>query len=168
MKAPTYLAINPMGKVPPEGPQARGRTGYASLEDVTRALTGHLARHDFIADHRFTAADVYVGSQVGWGLQFGTIPANDTLVAYWNRIKDRPARLAADAKDNAQTQRSDPWLTCSLRPTAPSSCRPGRNRLGRRAWPRRDPQGDEVPQLLGSLGLHVPRCSAGGKAEPPP
>jgi glutathione S-transferase len=160
MKAPEYLAINPMGKVPtvvhdgrvvtecaaictylamvfpakglmaedtaaffrwmffaagpleqavvntsfgwlPEGPQARGRTGYASLDDVTRALTGHLERNDFIADNRFTAADVYVGSQVGWGLQFRTIPANDTLMAYWSRIKDRPARLAADAKDNA-------------------------------------------------------------------
>lgn len=159
MKAPEYLALNPMGKVPavvhdgrvvteaaaictylamafperglmasdsasffrwmffaagpleqavvntsfgwlPDGPQARGRTGYASLEDVTRALTGHLAAHDYIADNRFTAADVYVGSQVGWGLAFGTIPANDTLLAYWNRIKDRPARLAADARDN--------------------------------------------------------------------
>ena len=43
------------------------------------ALTGHLAQHDYIADDRFTAADVYVGSQIGWGLQFGTIPANDTL-----------------------------------------------------------------------------------------
>jgi glutathione S-transferase len=65
------------------------------------ALTKHLQTNDFIADGRFTAADVYVGSQVGWGLQFGTIPANDVLAAYFARIKDRPARLAADAKDNA-------------------------------------------------------------------
>ncbi len=160
MKAPEYLAVNPMGKVPavvhdgrvvtevaaicthlamafpekglmaadtatffrwmffaagpleqavvntsfgwvPEGAQARGRTGYGSLEDVTRALTGHLAAHDYIADGRFTAADVYIGSQVGWGLQFRTIPANDVLVAYWDRLRNRPARLAADAKDNA-------------------------------------------------------------------
>lgn len=85
----------------PATPQDRGRTGYGSLEAAVRALTGHLERNDYVADGRFTAADVYVGSQVGWGLQFKTIPANDTLVAYWNRLKDRPARLAADAKDNA-------------------------------------------------------------------
>lgn len=85
----------------PATPQDRGRTGYGSLEAAVRALTGHLERNDYIADGRFTAADVYVGSQVGWGLQFKTIPANDTLLAYWNRLKDRPARLAADAKDNA-------------------------------------------------------------------
>jgi glutathione S-transferase len=160
MKAPAYLAINPMGKVPaivhngktitecaaictylamafpekglmaqdtatffrwmffaagpleqavvntsfgwtPGSPQDKGRTGYGSLEDVTAALTAHLAANDYIADNRFTAADVYVGSQVGWGLAFKTIPANDSLLAYWNRIKDRPARLSAEAKDNA-------------------------------------------------------------------
>lgn len=85
----------------PATPQDAGRTGYGCLEDVTRTLTGHLETHDYIADGRFTAADVYVGSQVGWGLAFKTLPANDTLIAYWDRIKDRPARLAADAKDNA-------------------------------------------------------------------
>jgi glutathione S-transferase len=85
----------------PDTPQAAGRTGYGSLEAVTRALTGHLETNDYIADGRFTAADVYIGAQVGWGLQFGTIPANDVLAAYHARLKDRPARLAADAKDNA-------------------------------------------------------------------
>lgn len=85
----------------PAGPQEAGRTGYGSLDTVVGALTKHLQTNDFIADGRFTAADVYVGSQVGWGLQFGTIPANDVLAAYFARLKDRPARLAADAKDNA-------------------------------------------------------------------
>ena len=82
-------------------PRARGRTGYGGLDDVVRALTAHLAQNDYIADGRFTAADVYVGSQVGWGIQFKTLPVNDTMQAYWNRLKDRPARLAADAKDMA-------------------------------------------------------------------
>ena len=34
-------------------------------------------------------------------MQFGTIPSNDTFQAYWNRLKDRPALAAANAKDNA-------------------------------------------------------------------
>ncbi len=85
----------------PGSPQEAARTGYGSLETVVRSLTGHLEKNDYIADGRFTAADVYVGSQVGWGLQFNTIPANEVLAAYWARLKDRPAKLSADAKDNA-------------------------------------------------------------------
>ena len=87
-------------------PQDQGRLGYGCLDDVVRALAGHLAAHDYIADGRFTAADVYVGSQVGWGLQFGTLPAEPAFTAYWNRIKDRPARTAAEAKDNALMERA--------------------------------------------------------------
>ena len=64
-------------------------------------MGGHLEANDYIADGRFTAADVYVGSALGWGMQFGTIPASDVLNAYWNRLKDRPALAAANAKDNA-------------------------------------------------------------------
>jgi glutathione S-transferase len=160
MKAPEYLALNPMGKVPalvhdgtvvtearrsapiwrmafPEkglmaedrpaffrwmffaaGPLEQAvvntsfgwKTSHAAGRNAVRlwqpsgvvaALTGHLEKHDYIADGRFTAADVYVGSQVGWGLQFGGIPASDTFAAYWDRMKDRPALLAANAKDNA-------------------------------------------------------------------
>ena len=68
---------------------------------MVRALSGHLETQDYIADNRFTAADVYVGSQVGWGLAFKTLPATDALVAYWERIKDRPARERADELDDA-------------------------------------------------------------------
>lgn len=85
----------------PASPQEAGRTGYGTLETVAQALTGHLEKNDYIADGRFTAADVYVGSQVGWGLQFKTLPGNPVLEAYWSRLKDRPALLAANAKDNA-------------------------------------------------------------------
>lgn len=160
MKAPEYLAVNPMGKVPaivhdgrvvtenaaictylaltfpeaglmaedtaaffrwmffaagpleqavvntsfgwvPKGLQEKRRVGYGDLGDVLTALTGHLERNDYIADGRFTAADVFVGSQVGWGLQFGSIPASDVPAGYWGRLKDRPTLAAANAKDNA-------------------------------------------------------------------
>jgi glutathione S-transferase len=90
----------------PATPQEAGRTGYGSLDAVVSALTGHLAAQEYIADGRFTAADVYVGSQVGWGLQFKTIPENPVLSAYWDRIRNRPARIAADAKDNALIPRT--------------------------------------------------------------
>jgi glutathione S-transferase len=160
MKAPAYLAVNPMGKVPAivhdgkvvtenaaicsylamafleaglmaedkaaffrwlffaAGPleqavvntsfgwltkdqQEKRRAGYGDLDDVLGALAGHFRTNDYVADGRFTAADVYVGSALAWGMQFGTIPANDIFQAYWNRLKDRPALAAANAKDNA-------------------------------------------------------------------
>ncbi|RYI08816.1 MAG: glutathione S-transferase family protein, partial [Acetobacteraceae bacterium] len=81
--------------------QEKRRAGYGDLEDVLRAISGHLQAHDYIADGRFTAADVYVGSQLGWGLQSGAVPANDAFSAYWARLKDRPALASANAKDNA-------------------------------------------------------------------
>ncbi|MDE3079717.1 MAG: glutathione S-transferase, partial [Paracoccaceae bacterium] len=57
--------------------------------------------HPYIAGEAFSAADVYVGSQIGWGMMFGTIEPRPALVAYWDRLKDRPARLRADEMDNA-------------------------------------------------------------------
>lgn len=153
MKAPDYLSINPMGKVPtivhdgqvvtevaaicaylaeafPEAglaprpneraayfrwlffaagpiesavvnntlgftipPERRGMVGYGSYEDAVAVLEGRLAASPYVAGDRFTAADVYVGSQVGWGMMFKTLPVRPAFVAYWDRLKDRPARL---------------------------------------------------------------------------
>ena len=46
-------------------------------------------------------ADVYVGSAVDWGLQFGTIPTRGSLTAYAERIRQREAYQAGKAIDNA-------------------------------------------------------------------
>ena len=92
----------------PKGQLDKRRVGYGDMDDVVRALSGHLAAHDYIADGRFTAADVFLGSQIGWGMQFGTIPANDALTAYWSRLKDRPALQTANAKDNALISEAKP------------------------------------------------------------
>lgn len=82
-------------------PESEGRLGYGSLDRVVRTLDAHFVANDYVADNRFTAADVYVGGQVGWGLQFKTLPETPALRAYWDRLKDRPAQLSATAKDNA-------------------------------------------------------------------
>ena len=54
-----------------------------------------------IAMSRFTAADVYVGSQVIWGLQFGSLPDRPAFADYAARLIERPAYLCAAALDNA-------------------------------------------------------------------
>ena len=160
MKAPDYLAINPMGKVPsirhgktivsecaaicayladafPEaglapplnergayyrwmffgaGPleaavtntsmglevpeDLRGRSGYGSLEAVLGALEHAVSGGDYIAASHFTAVDVYVGSQIGWGLEFGTIENRPAFSEYWDLVSGREARRRASEIDN--------------------------------------------------------------------
>lgn len=85
----------------PASPQEAGRTGYGSLDRVVATLTAHLADSPFMVGDKFSAADVYVGSQIGWGLRFHTIPENEVLAAYWARISTRPALLRANAADDA-------------------------------------------------------------------
>lgn len=90
---------NAMGFVVP--PERKVAVGYGSLDDVVATLEHRLEESPYLAGERFTAADVYAGSQIGWGMQFGTLPTRPVFEAYWNRIKDRPARAAAAAKDAA-------------------------------------------------------------------
>jgi len=161
MKAPEYLAVNPMGKVPairhaetvvtecaaicayladafpaaglapdtgaradyyrwlffaagpleqaitnkalgfdvPEGKAAMA--GYGSFEAAMDGLEAAVGGKTFVAGDRFSAADVYVGSQVGWGLAFGSIEKRPAFEAYWAGICERPAYLKAKAIDTA-------------------------------------------------------------------
>jgi glutathione S-transferase len=163
MKAPAYLAINPMGKVPavrhgdaivtetaaicayladafPQaglapapgsrdraayyrwlffgaGPvesavtnkamgfqipaERAGASGYGSLEAVLNALEGAVSRGDYLVGNRFSAADLYVGSQLGWGMQFGTIEKRPAFERYAARINSRPAAIRAREIDDA-------------------------------------------------------------------
>ena len=75
--------------------------GYGSYERTMDALDGWLSAHDYVCGERFTMADVYVGSQVWWGLQFGSMPERDSFKAYRDRVRDRPAADEAAAIDNA-------------------------------------------------------------------
>jgi glutathione S-transferase len=156
MKAPEFLAINPMGKVPAlkhgdavvtEGaaictyladafphrnlappPSDRRRApyyrwlffaagpleaaitakslgllaprekaamaGYGTFEDAMDALETAVATGPYICGDQFTAADIYLGSQIGWGLQFGTIDKRPAFSAYAGRLRQRRRRCA--------------------------------------------------------------------------
>ena len=86
-----------------EVPQEKaGFVGYGSLELVLDALEQAVAEREFIAGDAFSAADVYVGSQIGWGLQFKTIEPRTAFENYWASIAQRPALKRASAIDDAQ------------------------------------------------------------------
>ncbi len=161
MKAPAYLAINPMGKVPAirhgntvvtesaaigayladafpaaklapapadrgayyrwlffaAGPleaawtnQALGVTvppekermaGYGNLALVLNTLEAAVAKGPYIAGPTFTAADVYLASQLGFGLMFGMIEKRPAFVDYVGRHAARPAAVRAKEIDDA-------------------------------------------------------------------
>jgi glutathione S-transferase len=166
MKAPDYLALNPMGKVPtlvhggavvtecaaicayladafpdaglapvpgtPErgpyyrwlffgagpveqavtdvsmdvrtdaDPMLQGRVGYGTLDRVCDTLETLLAddRTHILGD-AFSAVDVYLGAQIGWGLRFGTLPERPGFREYADRILSRPAAKRAKELDDA-------------------------------------------------------------------
>lgn len=75
--------------------------GYGTYEDVIDALEGAVKDREYIAGERFSAADVYVGSQIGWGLMFGTIDKRPPFEAYVARLHARPAAQRANALDDA-------------------------------------------------------------------
>ena len=163
MKAPAYLSINPMGKVPairhgdtvvteaaaicayladafpgvglapPPGDRLRGpyyrwlffvagpleaawtnkamgfvvpeererMMGYGRFENVINALEGAVSQSKYVVGDSFTAADVYVGSNIGFGMDFGMIEKRPAFEQYWQRLSARPAAVRAKEIDDA-------------------------------------------------------------------
>ena len=75
--------------------------GYGSYEETIDTLERAVSAAPYICGDRFTAADVYVGSQVGWGLMFGTIDRRPAFVDYVGRLQSRPAARRANELDDA-------------------------------------------------------------------
>jgi glutathione S-transferase len=82
-------------------PEKRGMVGYGNFDLTRSTLISAVADRPYVCGDRFTAADVYVGSQIGWGLQFGSIPTSPELVAYSERVYSRDAYKRASAMDDA-------------------------------------------------------------------
>ncbi len=83
-------------EVPPE---RESMIGYGNFEAVLDTLEAAVSASEFIAGARFSAADVYVGSHLGFGFQFGSLEKRPAFVDYWSRLENRPARLRAIAID---------------------------------------------------------------------
>jgi glutathione S-transferase len=55
----------------------------------------------YLTGDRFTAADVYVGSQMRFAMLSGSIDKRPGLEAYCQRISSRPAAIRAQEIDDA-------------------------------------------------------------------
>ena len=92
-------------EVPPE---RRAMAGYGSLADVLATLEAALAGRDYLVGDRFSAADVYVGSHIGWGMIFGTIEKRPAFERYFARLGSRPAAIRAREIDEALMPKDQP------------------------------------------------------------
>ena len=75
--------------------------GYGNFATVIDTLESAVRETPYIAGDAFSAADVYVGSQIGWGMQFGTLDKRPAFEAYWERISQREGHSRAAALDDA-------------------------------------------------------------------
>ena len=87
------------GLAPPEDKEAM--VGYGNFPTVMTALERAVEGEGYVAGDDFSAADVYVGSHVFWGLQFELIEKRPAFETYWSRLETRDAYLRATALDDA-------------------------------------------------------------------
>jgi glutathione S-transferase len=83
-------------EVPPE---RRAMFGYGTFELAIDTLEKALTGKTFVASDRFSAADLYVGSQLGFMLQFGLLEPRPVFSDYVARVTDRPAYVRAKKID---------------------------------------------------------------------
>ena len=85
--------------------------GYGNTDRVISVLDELLSLRDYVCGDRFTAADVYLGSQIMFPMQFGMLPERESFVRYRDRLHARPAYQRANDIDGqiiAQAQQAQP------------------------------------------------------------
>ncbi|WP_340680155.1 glutathione S-transferase family protein [Paraglaciecola sp.] len=78
----------------------RQSVGTGTYDQIIAALELAIAKGPYICGEQFTAADVYVGSHISWGMQFKTLEERDSFKRYVERIEKRPASQRATVLDD--------------------------------------------------------------------
>jgi glutathione S-transferase len=70
--------------------------GYGCYEDTVSTLEKALTPGPYVLGDRFSAADVYVGSQIGFGMMMKSLDPKPVFEAYVGRLNQRPAAKRAN------------------------------------------------------------------------
>jgi glutathione S-transferase len=73
--------------------------GYGNFDKAIAAVDELFSLRDYVCGDRFTAADVYVGSQLMFPMQFGMLPERKSFLSYRDRLQARPAYKRANEID---------------------------------------------------------------------
>ena len=85
-------------------PERERMFGYGNFERAVAVLDELFSLRDYVCGDRFTAADVYVGSQLMFPMQFGLVPEKDSFVRYRERLQAREAYRRASDIDNRKAE----------------------------------------------------------------
>ena len=86
-------------------PERERMFGYGNFDRTIAVLDELFSLRDYVCGDRFTAADVYVGSQLMFPMQFGMIEKRDSFARYAERLQARDAyKRATEIDDSAQAQ----------------------------------------------------------------
>jgi glutathione S-transferase len=88
---------------PPSRPAAMGYGNYADTVDT---LEKALTPGPYLLGEEFSAADVYIGSAIGWALAMKAVEARPAFDAYIARIAQRFAYQRANAQSEALAKQS--------------------------------------------------------------
>jgi glutathione S-transferase len=90
----TALTAKAVGWQVPEGKSST--VGFGSFADTLNAIESALAPGPYICGEQFTAADVYVGASLHWGMVFGNLEKRAAFKTYVDRLNARPAAQKAN------------------------------------------------------------------------
>ena len=82
-------------------PEKKAFVGYGSFEETIDNLERAITPGPYICGDQFTAADLYVGAHIGWGMMFGSIDKRPAFTEYFGRLSARPAAVRANQIDDA-------------------------------------------------------------------
>jgi glutathione S-transferase len=85
-------------------PERERMFGYGNYDRVVAVLDELFSSRDYVCGDRFTAADVYVGSQIMFPMQFEMLPERESFVAYRNRLQAREAYKRGNEIDDDTVQ----------------------------------------------------------------
>ena len=74
--------------------------GYGNFATTISTLEAAISSVDYLVGNRFSAADVYVGAQIGFGMMFGTLERRPAFERYWQRMSARAAYTRATKLDD--------------------------------------------------------------------
>jgi glutathione S-transferase len=86
-----------MGWVPT--PERERMFGYGNFDRVIAVLDELFSLRNYVCGNRFTAADVYVGSQIMFPMQFNMLPERESFIKYRDRLQQRAAYKRANEID---------------------------------------------------------------------
>jgi glutathione S-transferase len=99
---PVEAALNVAGLGVTVPNEKQGMVGWGSFEAVVDRLDEVASRAaPYFLGKKFSALDVYLGSQIGFALRFATIPKRPSFEAYMANVLLRPAAIRAAEIDDA-------------------------------------------------------------------